>query len=206
MIDLFVQDNNLDYGSYCSNGGVCSYDLDNNQLNCACKEGFKGDRCQETLNNNCFINPCKYGACTSTTTSFKCTCNPGWEGDVCDKQTKVNIEDHCVTNNTESVKYSYADNRWNWVILFLLQNLISIILKFFTDMCAYVSMASRATTAVSTLTTARTWTKSNVAEMVANVLTRWAPTSARVQMSTTACSASWKRKDVPWVHVFMVRM
>ena len=68
--------------------------------------------------------------------------------------------------------------------------LILTILKSFIDMYAYVSMVLRVKTVVSTLTTAKTWTKSNVAEMVANVLIKWAPMSAHVPMSIMACSAN----------------
>jgi hypothetical protein len=109
-IDSFVEENNLDYGKYCKNDGLCSYDYESNQLKCECKEGFRGDRCQEK-DDNCKHNKCKYGHCVAKSNGYECVCTKGWFGEHCDELKTCNIENDCVATNTEYVKYSLTDDR-----------------------------------------------------------------------------------------------
>jgi hypothetical protein len=104
----------LHFDKYCANGGICNSNNEFNAIECQCAPGFTGDRCEETLNNACESNPCKYGTCTNLVDdmdAYVCKCSNGWTGANCDELLTCSIDSECVSNNTLSVKYSFADNR-----------------------------------------------------------------------------------------------
>jgi len=99
------------YGSQCQNGGTCTYDQEQKRMKCLCANGYSGDRCQ-VFKNHCQSNPCKYGQCQSLEESYVCKCTDGWEGIHCDQEKKMcDINEDCVAENTESIKYSFSDSK-----------------------------------------------------------------------------------------------
>ncbi len=72
--------NNCD--NYCQNDGKCIVADYSNDMNCKCKEGFFGDRCQ--YQNFCDPNPCLHGGnCKNAIDSYICECKEGYAGNEC---------------------------------------------------------------------------------------------------------------------------
>lgn len=82
----------------CSNNGRCIDDI--NSFRCECVDGFKGDRCQESV-DMCLGSPCQNGAkCTNHRTTYSCECQPGWEGNNCEKNIDECSNNPCQNNGT----------------------------------------------------------------------------------------------------------
>ena len=75
------------YGQDCQETCTCNFDAghficNNVDGTCSCKEGWKGNDCDEDI-DECAVNPddrCVANAhCLNTEGSYRCVCNPGYK-------------------------------------------------------------------------------------------------------------------------------
>uniref|UniRef100_A0A1X7TTF3 EGF-like domain-containing protein n=1 Tax=Amphimedon queenslandica TaxID=400682 RepID=A0A1X7TTF3_AMPQE len=99
----------------CSNGGECYYDAGLKINKCLCPSGYRGDGCQEEI-NECIENPniCQSPAvCHNTNGSYRCDCPKGYtlayDGRSCiDRDECADGSHKCVlAGNCENIKGSY---------------------------------------------------------------------------------------------------
>lgn len=112
-VSFWESQQTISYGNHCRNNGECYINESTNEVQCKCPAGYIGERCEEKVTNICSNNPCIYGACVSlgASDSYECICTSGWEGANCNVRKHCLIDDECVANNTNSVTFSYSDNR-----------------------------------------------------------------------------------------------
>ncbi|GJQ68780.1 hypothetical protein Trydic_g14718 [Trypoxylus dichotomus] len=67
----------------CQHGGRCV--SVGNRKSCQCQKHFTGLFCALT---QCDLEPCKFGSCELTETSFKCHCKNGYTGSTCEQRRK----------------------------------------------------------------------------------------------------------------------
>ncbi|KAL8625524.1 hypothetical protein ACOMHN_014613 [Nucella lapillus] len=70
----------------CQNGGRCLRNASEaDAVSCACRHGFRGDLCQERVENLCQVSDCRNnGTCTGNATHFRCACVEGFGGSHCE--------------------------------------------------------------------------------------------------------------------------
>lgn len=74
----------------CQFGGKC---VDTKEMKkCACRGHYSGRFCGLTI---CDFDPCLFGTCELTETSFKCNCLPGYLGSTCEQKQKPCDENPC---------------------------------------------------------------------------------------------------------------
>lgn len=78
--------------------GECADEKDCSPQGQCCPAGFAGDNCSANI-NDCFPNPCEFGACTDGVNSYECTCDAGYHGANCD--TPIG---QCVPTTISSIK------------------------------------------------------------------------------------------------------
>ena len=58
------------------NAGTCSLDADDHSYSCDCQRGYRGDRCEENI-DECYENPnicLNGGTCEDLHGSYRCVC------------------------------------------------------------------------------------------------------------------------------------
>ncbi|GMR31593.1 hypothetical protein PMAYCL1PPCAC_01788, partial [Pristionchus mayeri] len=69
------------HSTQCKHGGKC--EVVKSEARCSCPPSFKGDHCEEDV-NECVENPCQNGGeCINKLGSFECKCKPGFMGPSC---------------------------------------------------------------------------------------------------------------------------
>lgn len=82
----------------CYNNGHCIDEVAG--FRCDCVAGYKGDRCQESI-DMCIGSPCLNGAtCLNHQTDYSCNCELGWEGRNCEKNIDECLKNPCQNNAT----------------------------------------------------------------------------------------------------------
>ncbi|XP_055586798.1 uncharacterized protein LOC129739391 isoform X3 [Uranotaenia lowii] len=74
----------------CQSGGKCIMQKDRGI--CQCRGYFTGRFCGLTM---CELEPCYFGKCELTQSSFKCHCQPGYQGQRCDEKPKPCEDNPC---------------------------------------------------------------------------------------------------------------
>nr|XP_029711963.1 uncharacterized protein LOC109407380 isoform X3 [Aedes albopictus] len=75
----------------CQSGGKCFMQKDDRGV-CQCRGHFTGRFCGLTM---CELEPCYFGKCELTQSSFKCHCQPGYMGKRCDEKPKPCEDNPC---------------------------------------------------------------------------------------------------------------
>ncbi|XP_062537723.1 uncharacterized protein LOC134206060 isoform X2 [Armigeres subalbatus] len=75
----------------CQSGGKCVMRKDDRGI-CQCRSYFTGRFCGLTM---CELEPCYFGKCELTQSSFKCHCQPGYMGKRCDEKPKPCEDNPC---------------------------------------------------------------------------------------------------------------
>lgn len=74
----------------CQYGGKC---IETKEMKkCECLGHYSGRFCGLTI---CDFDPCLFGTCELTATSFKCNCLPGYRGDTCEQKRRPCAENPC---------------------------------------------------------------------------------------------------------------
>lgn len=74
----------------CQFGGKCVQTAEVKK--CECRGHYSGRFCGLTI---CDFDPCLYGTCELTETSFKCNCLPGYLGNTCEQKKKLCDDNPC---------------------------------------------------------------------------------------------------------------
>ncbi|XP_070540032.1 slit homolog 2 protein-like [Ptychodera flava] len=83
----------------CLHDGECINDLTEGYI-CKCSNGYKGQNCDEEI-NECDAEPCKNGGtCVKQRKGFRCVCHQGFTGDNCDINKDDCIDHNCMHNST----------------------------------------------------------------------------------------------------------
>ena len=64
-----------------------------------CGIGYTGTNCNIQI-NYCSPNPCVYGTCSSSISTYVCTCNTGYQGKNCDVQINSCLLNNCANGGT----------------------------------------------------------------------------------------------------------
>lgn len=74
----------------CQFGGKC---IETTEMKkCECRGHYSGRFCGLTI---CDFDPCLFGTCELTATSFKCNCLPGYRGETCEQKKRPCAENPC---------------------------------------------------------------------------------------------------------------